>query len=156
MTILLSKPFSFKYFSESAKPRGHCKLSENCFGSRAEVQQVSNGEGQSPLLFFFSWLNPSLGHTSARVLNRELTKKMENNPKEQAEQQRVNFNGDPHIHDNGNVFHHFQPTPAVDSGYALNHSMARPLRKRPWHHSNNGTSPGTTNFLSLLFFLKLK
>ncbi|KHN43442.1 hypothetical protein glysoja_002025 [Glycine soja] len=40
---------------------------------------------------------------------------MENNPKEQAEQQRVNFNGDPHIHDNGNVFHHFQPTPAVDS-----------------------------------------
>uniref|UniRef100_A0A0R0F2D9 Flowering time control protein FCA n=1 Tax=Glycine max TaxID=3847 RepID=A0A0R0F2D9_SOYBN len=66
---------------------------------------------------------------------------MENNPKEQAEQQRVNFNGDPHIHDNGNVFHHFQPTPAVDSGYALNHSMARPLRKRPWHHSNNGTSP---------------
>ncbi|KAL2661044.1 hypothetical protein AAZV13_03G179700 [Glycine max] len=66
---------------------------------------------------------------------------MENNPKELPEQQRVNFNGDPHIHDNGNSFNHFQPTPAVDSGYALNHSMARSLRKRPWHHSNNGTSP---------------
>ncbi|KAH1259103.1 Flowering time control protein FCA [Glycine max] len=49
---------------------------------------------------------------------------MENNPKELPEQQRVNFNGDPHIHDNGNSFNHFQPTPAVDSGYALNHSMA--------------------------------
>ncbi|KAL5135763.1 Flowering time control protein FCA [Glycine soja] len=40
---------------------------------------------------------------------------MENNPKELPEQQRVNFNGDPHIHDNGNSFNHFQPTPAVDS-----------------------------------------
>nr|KYP47593.1 Flowering time control protein FCA [Cajanus cajan] len=58
---------------------------------------------------------------------------------------RVNFSaGDPpnpHTHDNGNSFHHFQPPPAGDSGYALNHSMPRPPRKRPWHHSNQGTSP---------------
>ncbi|TKY61693.1 Flowering time control protein FCA [Spatholobus suberectus] len=63
------------------------------------------------------------------------------NPKEQAEQ-RVNFSGDPpnpNPHDNGNsAFSHFPP---VDSGYALNHSLPRPLRKRPWHHSNQGTSP---------------
>ncbi|RDX80168.1 Flowering time control protein FCA, partial [Mucuna pruriens] len=76
------------------------------------------------------------------------------NPKEQAEQ-RVNFIGDtpnPHTHDNGNNgFNHFQPLPAVDSGYALNHSICRLPRKRPWHHSNQGTSPGTTNFLSLFY-----
>ncbi|XP_052728944.1 flowering time control protein FCA isoform X1 [Vigna angularis] len=61
-------------------------------------------------------------------------------PKEQMEQ-RLNFNGDPsnpHSHDNGNGFNHFPP---LDSGYALNHSVPRPLRKRPWHHSNQGTSP---------------
>ncbi|QCD98302.1 CUG-BP- and ETR3-like factor [Vigna unguiculata] len=61
-------------------------------------------------------------------------------PKEQMEQ-RLNFNGDPsnpHSHDNGNGFNHFQP---LDSGYALNHSVPRPPRKRPWHHSNQGTSP---------------
>ncbi|XP_020234843.1 flowering time control protein FCA isoform X1 [Cajanus cajan] len=66
------------------------------------------------------------------------------NPMEQVEP-RVNFSaGDPpnpHTHDNGNSFHHFQPPPAGDSGYALNHSMPRPPRKRPWHHSNQGTSP---------------
>jgi len=68
-------------------------------------------------------------------------------PREQMEQ-RLNFNGDPpnpHFHDNGNGFNHFQPP---DSGYALNHPAPRPLRKRPWHHSNQGTSPGTTNFLT--------
>ncbi|CAJ1874790.1 unnamed protein product [Sphenostylis stenocarpa] len=61
-------------------------------------------------------------------------------PKEQIEQ-RLNFNGDPpnpHSYDNGNGFNHFQP---LDSGYALNHSVPRPLRKRSWHHSSQGTSP---------------
>ncbi|XP_027349436.1 flowering time control protein FCA, partial [Abrus precatorius] len=70
--------------------------------------------------------------------NRELTKL--ENQKEHAEQ-RVNFNGNPtnpYPHDNANAFNHFHPIPpVVDSPYALNHSVPRPPRKRPWQ----GTSP---------------
>lgn len=62
------------------------------------------------------------------------------NPKEQIDQ-RLNFTVEPpnpNPHDNANSFNHFQP---FDNGYPLNHSIPRPLRKRPWHHSNQGTSP---------------
>lgn len=33
-----------------------------------------------------------------------------------------------------------------DCGYGFNHSMPRPGRKRGWHHSNQGTSQGTSTF----------
>jgi len=101
---------------------------------------------EKALLLLHSGVNPSLGHTSAVRAEMEI-------PKEQMEQ-RLNFNGDPsnpHSHDNGNGFNHFQP---LDSGYALNHSVPRPPRKRPWHHSNQGTSPGTTIFLTTPLFAR--
>ncbi|WVZ07303.1 hypothetical protein V8G54_020649 [Vigna mungo] len=115
-----------------AVPESYAGPSE-LLGKQRKARHVEQKKKEKALLLLDSGVNPSLGHTSAVRAEMEI-------PKEQMEQ-RLNFNGDPsnpHSHDNGNGFNHFPP---LDSGYALNHSVPRPLRKRPWHHSNQGTSP---------------